>query len=213
MTTELISRQVRDHIDSFVPPRAAELQAMEDYARRTGFPIVGPATGYLCYQIGRMIGAREVFEMGSGYGYSTAWFAQAVMENGGGTVHHVVWDQDLSRRAQGHLSKLGFEGLIQYHVAEAVHTLEQVAGPFDLIFNDINKQAYPESLPIIKDKLRPGGVLIVDNMLWGGGVFDESDKSSSTQGVRELTRLIIDDPDWIASLIPVRDGLVVAYKK
>jgi caffeoyl-CoA O-methyltransferase len=213
ITTELISSQVQDYIHRFVPPRAAELQAMEDYARRTGFPIIGPAAGYLCYQIARMIGARQVFEMGSGYGYSTAWFAQAVKENGGGTVHHVVWDQALSRRAQGHLSKLGFEGLIQYHVAEAVHTLGQVPGPFDLIFNDIDKQAYPESLPVIKDKLRPGGVLIVDNMLWGGRVFDEGDQAFSTQGVRELTRRIIEDPDWIASLIPVHDGLVVAYKK
>jgi predicted O-methyltransferase YrrM len=68
-------------------------------------------------------------------------------------------------------------------------------------------------LPVIADKLRPGGVLIVDNMLWGGRVFDESDNSPSTQGVRELTRLISTDPNWIASILPIRDGLLVAYKK
>jgi predicted O-methyltransferase YrrM len=86
-------------------------------------------------------------------------------------------------------------------------------GPFDLIFNDIDKQAYPASLPYIKQKLKPGGVLIVDNILWNGRVFDESDDSTSTGGVRELTKLITSDHDWIVSLLPVRDGLIVAYKK
>ena len=66
--------------------------------------------------------------MGSGYGYSTAWFARAVKENGGGVVHHVVWDEKLSKLASGHLSRLGYEGLIQYHVAEAVGDPARAAG-------------------------------------------------------------------------------------
>jgi predicted O-methyltransferase YrrM len=103
--------------------------------------------------------------------------------------------------------------LVEYHVAEAVETLQDTPGPFDLIFNDIDKQAYPTSLPSIKKKLRSGGLLIVDNIFWSGRVFDESDKSSSTEGVRELTQLITSDPDWIVSLLPVRDGLILAYKK
>ena len=102
-----IAPEVREYLDSLVPPRAAEVQAMEDYARQEGFPIVGPASGQLCYQVARMIGARQVFELGSGYGYSTYWFARAVRENGGGTVHHVVWDEALSRQARGHLQRLG----------------------------------------------------------------------------------------------------------
>jgi predicted O-methyltransferase YrrM len=64
---------------------------MEADAERTGFPIIGPVAGHYCYQIARMVKATKIFEMGSGFGYSTAWFARAVMENGGGVVHHVVW--------------------------------------------------------------------------------------------------------------------------
>ncbi len=143
---------------SLVPPREPEMQEMEKYAEETDFPIIGAAAGYYCYQIARMIKARSVFEMGSGYGYSTAWFAKAVKENGGGVVHHVVWDAKLSEMARGHLSRLGFDGLIQYQVAEAVETLRGTSGTFDLIFNDINKEAYPASLPLIKEKLRSGGV-------------------------------------------------------
>ena len=212
MTADPVPTQVRDYLDSLVPPRPAEMQAMEAYAQEHGFPIVGPASGYFCYQIARMIGARHVFELGSGYGYSTAWFARAVQENGGGTVHHVVWSEELSQKARGHLSALGFTDIVQYHVSEAVQTLRDAAGPFDLIFNDIDKHGYPDSLPVIEAKLRPGGVLIIDNMLWHGKIFDASDRSPDTEGVRTFTQRITTSPAWIASLVPIRDGLIVAYK-
>jgi predicted O-methyltransferase YrrM len=213
MAMELMPAQVQTYLDDLVPPRPAEMQAMESDARRTDFPIIGPASGHLCYLIARMIGARRVFELGSGYGYSTAWFAQAVKENGGGVVHHVVWDEGLSQKARGHLQTLGLGDVVQFHVNEAVQTLQETAGPFDLIFNDIDKHGYPASLPVIAQKLRPGGVLVIDNMLWSGQIFDTNDQSPDTQGVREFTQRITTDPAWIASLVPLRDGLIVAYKR
>ncbi len=211
--SELDFSTVQDFLISLVPPRDAEMAAMEEYARKTNFPIIGPAAGYACYQIARMISARSVFELGSGYGYSTAWFARAVTENGGGVVHHVVWDKKLSNQAREHLARLNFDGLVKYHVGEAVDTLRHASGQFDIIFNDIDKKGYPASLPIIKEKLRPGGVLIIDNMLWHGRIFDKSDHSEDTDGVRALTEAITRDPDWIATLTPVRDGMIIAYRR
>src|SRR6266498_3814075 len=148
MAFDPIPTQVQEYLDSLVPARAAELQAMEAYAKETSFPIIGPSSGQLCYQVARMIGARRAAD-----------------------------------------------------------------GPFDLIFNDIDKHRYPASLPVIAEKLRPGGVLIIDNMLWHGNIFDAADHSADTEGVREFTQLITTDPAWIASLVPIRDGLIVAYKK
>jgi predicted O-methyltransferase YrrM len=212
-------RGVQEFLTTLVPPRPDEMVQMEKYAEEHKFPIIGPAAGYACYQIARMTGARRIFEMGSGYGYSTAWFAKAVKENmaqdGGsrGVVHHVVWDEKLSEMAVKHLSRLELDPFVEYHVAEAVETLRGMAEPLDLIFNDIDKQAYPASLPVIKEKLRRGGVLITDNILWSGRIFDEKDSSPSTEGVREFTRLIARDPDWIISVLPVRDGVMVALKK
>src|SRR6266704_2782023 len=87
----LVAPRVAAYLDALVPPRPARLAELEAAARRTGFPIIGPATGHLCYLLARLSNARNVFELGSGFGYSTAWFARAVKENGGGTVHHVVW--------------------------------------------------------------------------------------------------------------------------
>lgn len=205
--------QLRDYLDSLVPERPAEVQAMEAYAREHNFPIIGPASGHFCYQVARMIGARRVFELGSGYGYSTAWFAKAVQENGGGEVYHVVWDEKLSQQARGHLSALGYDDIIKYRVSEAVQALRETEGPFDLIFNDIDKQGYPESLAVIAEKLRPGGVFIFDNMIWSGRIFDNDDQSPSTQSVRKSTQQITTSPEWVASLIPIRDGLMLGYKK
>ena len=211
--SEINYQSVQDYLTSLVPPREPELQKMEEIAEKNDFPIIGPVCGYYCYQLARMINAQSVFELGSGYGYSTAWFAKAVKENGGGVVHHTVWDEDLSKRAQGHLSALGSADVVEFHMAEAVETLRQTQGPFDIIFNDIDKDGYPDSLPVIKEKLRHGGILIIDNMLWHARIFDKNDHSPATEGVRSFTDEITNDPDWIVSLIPVRDGVIIAYKK
>jgi predicted O-methyltransferase YrrM len=208
--------RVTTYLDGLVPERPAELRRMEAAARRTGFPIIGPACGHVCYLVARLTGARRIFELGSGYGYSTAWFARAVVENPGGPrrgrgeVHHVVWDEALSRRARAHLDALGYGGIVRYHVSEAVAALESAPGRFDLIFNDIDKEGYPGSLPAIRRKLRPGGVLIVDNLLWDGRIFSRSDRTAATRGVRELTRLVMGDRRWTATIVPIRDGLLVA---
>ena len=208
-----ITPEIATYLDSLVPTRPDELRDMERVAESTNFPIIGPASGQLCYLVARMIGAKRIFELGSGYGYSTAWFARAVRENGGGEVHHVVWDEDLSRRARKHLEQLGYTDLVRYHVAEAVETLRTTDGPFDLIFNDINKRDYPASIDVITPKLRRGGVLIIDNLLWSGRILDASDTTEDTEGVRAVTRRIMESDDWIASIVPVRDGVLVAYRK
>ena len=67
-------------------------------------------------------------------------------------------------------------------------------------------------LPVIDEKLRSGGVLIVDNVLWSGKIFDPGDKSPATEGIREMTRLLTGNPAWTVSIIPIRDGVLVARK-
>jgi caffeoyl-CoA O-methyltransferase len=210
---DILAAGISTYLDALVPARPAEMQAMERRAAEARFPIIGPAAGQLCYLLARMIGARRVFELGSGYGYSTAWFARAVRENGGGDVHHVVWDEELSREARRHIAALGYDDLVHFHVGEAVETLRGMAGPFDLVFNDIDKSGYPESLAVIAPRLRRGGVLIVDNLLWSGRVLDPADQSADTNGVRELTRRIMQSEEWISSIVPIRDGVLVAYKQ
>ena len=213
MNEHLIARSVTDYLSSLVPPRSPEIMDMEQYARDQSFPIIGPTVGNLCYLIARLVRATRVFEMGSGFGYSTAWFARAVQENGGGVVHHVVWDNDLSLRARKRLTSLGYGKIMKYTVGEAVQALRNEKGPFDLIFNDIDKHAYPESLDVIEKKLGTGGVLIVDNMFLRGRIFDEANHSEVVEGVRTMTNRVANNPGWISSIIPMRDGVLVAFKQ
>jgi caffeoyl-CoA O-methyltransferase len=212
MTMDLLSPQVTAYLDGLVPKRDPILADMETLAVKSDFPIIGPATGHLCYLLTRLTGARRVFELGSGYGYSTAWFARGVKENGGGKVHHVVWDAELSAKAQHYLQRLGLADVVEFTVGEALATLEKTSGTFDLIFNDIDKQGYPAALGPIAAKLRPGGVLIADNLLWHGRIFDPADRSPATEGIRAFTELVAADNRWISSLIPIRDGVMVAYR-
>jgi predicted O-methyltransferase YrrM len=215
---EILNPDLARYIDSLVPERPAELRGMEDWAREHDFPIIGPACGHICYEVARMLGARRIFELGSGYGYSTAFFARAVKENiarqsrDGVAVHHVVWDEELSSRARTHLTALGCADVVTFHVSEAVSTLRQTEGPFDLIFLDIEKKDYPSALPAIEEKLRPGGVLIVDNMIWSGRVYDDREQAEDTNGVRALTRALTTSPRWISLIVPIRDGLLIAYR-
>jgi predicted O-methyltransferase YrrM len=213
MSAEPIPLQLATYLDGLVPARSPQLRAMEAEAATTRFPIIGPASGQLCYLLARLIQARTVFELGSGFGYSTAWFARAVLENGGGTVHHTVWDQGLSDQAREYLAALGLGEVVRYRVAEAVQALRETPGPFDLIFCDIDKVGYPAALPVMEAKLRRGGVLITDNLLWHGRILDSTDASPETMAIREYTRLITTSPAWVASLVPIRDGLLVAQRR
>jgi caffeoyl-CoA O-methyltransferase len=188
------------------------LLEMEQRAAETNFPIVGPVVGQLFYWLTRLTGARCVFELGSGYGYSTAWFAFAVRDNGGGEVHHTVWDAELSQQAQDYLRRMGLSDVMTYHVGEAVETLQRVGGEYDLIFCDIDKRGYPDSLPVVKQHLRVGGLALYDNMLWNGRVWDAQDHSEATEAIRMLTQQMRRDPDLQTVLFPMRDGVLAAIK-
>ncbi|MGH2582073.1 MAG: O-methyltransferase [Anaerolineales bacterium] len=209
---DILSPQLTDYLTNLIPPRVPELQKMEAYAEEHNFPIIGPICGHLCYVLARTLGAKRVYELGSGYGYSTAWFARAVQENGGGEVHHVVWDEKLSEMARGHLKVLGYEGIVKYTVAEAVQALSSSPAGYDIIFMDIDKEGYVKAVPTIYEKLRSGGLLIVDNILWSGRIFDDKDQSPATSTIRELTGVMTNNDRWATSIIPIRDGLLVAAK-
>lgn len=210
MSIPLLDPRIASYLDELVPARHPVMLEMEADALRTGFPIIGPASGHLCYLLARLTGARQVCELGSGFGYSTAWFARAVRENGGGRVQHIVWDAALSERARGYLGRMGLDTEVEFHVGEAVERLRALAGPFDLIFNDIDKEGYPDSLEVIEARLRPGGLLIADNLLWSGRILDPSDQSPATNGIREFTARIAANPGWAGSIVPIRDGVMVA---
>ncbi len=188
------------------------LKEMEREAAKTGFPIVGKAAGKVCYLLTRLIKARSVFEMGSGYGYSTAWFAMAVRDNGGGRVYHTVWDEQLSQRAKDYLGRMGLTAFVTFSVGEAVSILRSFKESFDCIFIDIDKDGYPDAVQVAKERLNGGGLIIMDNMLWHGRIFDRTDQDPTTRAIRKATGMLVEDENFVTVLLPIRDGLLVAAK-
>ena len=159
----------------------------------------------------QLIGARRVFELGSGYGYSAYWFLQGMSPEG----RVIMTDgSDANRKlAMFHHDRLGTKDRVEFHVGNAVDILRETDGPFDIIFNDIDKEQYPDAYHAAVHKLHPGGLFITDNTLWSGRVADKSNKDEATEGVREFNRLLFADWDLFPVILPIRDGLAVAVKK
>src|SRR5262249_49461759 len=184
---------------------------MEVLARERRFPIVGPLVGRLLSVLTRSIGARRVFELGSGYGYSALHFARAVGEQG--EVHCTDLSPENVGLAEGFLKRAGVWGRVTYHREDAATALRRVGGSWDIIYNDIDKEGYPEIVDLAHAHLRSGGLFITDNVLWYGRVLPgEDDGTPSTRGVKAFTERLLKHPGFLATIEPTRDGVAVALK-
>lgn len=186
-------------------------RAMEDEAERRDFPIVGPLVGRSLVVLARSIGARRVFELGSGYGYSALHFARAVGADG--EVHCTELSEDNVRAAEDYLTRAGVWDRVTYHREEATAALRRVGGTWDVVYNDIDKSGYPETVDLAYAHLRPGGLFVTDNVLWSGRVLPGGDDgSANTAGVREFTRRLFAHPGFQTFVNPTRDGVAVALR-
>ena len=116
-----------------------------------------------------------------------------------------------SKRAMKYLRRARLAARVTPLVGDALGHLERERGTFDVILNDIDKWQYPEVLPVARKKLRKGGLLITDNMLWSGRVLRKRG-DRNTRGIQELTRLLYRAPDFYTTLLPIRDGVTVSLK-
>jgi len=184
---------------------------MEALGAEKRFPIIGPQVGALCYQLAVACGARHVFEMGSGFGYSAWWFARAVGPSG--RVHCTDGSAANRDQAQAFLEEAGLWSRVRYEVGDATTTLARQRGPFDVVFIDVDKEGYPAAFEVAVNRLRPGGLLITDNTLWSGRVIDGlGDGSAATAGVVEYMRRARAHPSLATTLIPLRDGVAVSVR-
>ncbi len=203
--------QVNEYLARVQPPSEGVTAEMEAYGLEIGFPFIGPLVGRLLAMLTRMIGARRVFECGSGYGYSALWFADAVGDRG------EVWCTDTSTehaaKAEEFLGRAGLWDRIRFRIGDANEILAETEGPFDVILVDIDKQDYPSTLERTVPKLRPGGLLITDNLLWDGDVLRETPNHEWTPAIREYTRLLFAHPALETVILPLRDGVGVSRRR
>lgn len=200
-----------DYLLSVLPPRDAVLAHMEADAALRGIPIVGPAVGRLLAQVVRIAGARRVFELGSAIGYSTIWLARAVGEDG--HVFYTDGSEENAAEARRNLAEAGVADRVTVLVGDALTRLDETEGEFDLVFNDVDKEGYPDVLRRAVPRLRVGGLLITDNVLWDGALrLPACEDDAETAAIREFNRLCYEHPDLSATILPLRDGVSVVRR-
>lgn len=202
---------VEDYLTKLYDDDDPVRREMEALAEENDFPIVGLISGQHLYQLTRMIGAKRVFELGSGYGYSALHFARAVGQNG--EVHCTDLSAENIALAEKFLAQAEVWDRVTYHQEEATAALKRVGGIWDVIYNDIDKDAYPTTIELAYHHLRSGGLFITDNLFLSGSVLEDNDNASvSTQGVKEFTQRLFAHPGFMTTIFPVRDGLSVALR-
>jgi predicted O-methyltransferase YrrM len=198
------------YMDALRPIADEVVDEMERFALEHKFPIIGPEVGHFLFALARFSGAKRVLELGSGYGYSAVWFARGMGE--GGHVDCTDGDLDNRQRALEYHQRAGLSERVTFHVGDALEIAAGLTGPYDIVFNDIDKQGYPDSIAVAKRLLRPGGLFMTDNALWYGHVLDTEPEHDSTRGVIEFNRRMAADPDFDRVIVPIRDGVHLAVK-
>jgi len=198
-----------DYIQNLRPSKDRVLAQMEAEAKAKGFPIIGPLVGPLLRQLAFTSGAKRIFELGSGYGYSAYWFAGGMRK--GGRIICTDNSEENRSKALGYLKRGGFESLVDFKVGDALEILSRYKGPFDIILNDIDKEDYPRALELAIPRLKSGGLFISDNVLWSGRIFDKN-PAPSTKAILDFNRMLFTRKNLLSSIIPIRDGLAIAVK-
>ena len=222
---DVLHPSINEYLLEVIPERDEVLTEMEAYAQENRFPIVGPLVGRVLHQLVLLTNPTRIFEMGSGFGYSAYWMAKALRQQEAGIIC-TDGSQENADRAAGYLTRGGIANRIDYRVGNALEIIDETEGEFDIIYNDIDKDGYPEAFHKAIPRLRSGGLFITDNMLWLGRVvtydtdtdaqgLDEEEQwvHNTTVGVKELTRLLYNSPDVFTTIIPLRDGVSVAIKR
>src|SRR5271154_5741265 len=206
-----IKGSVEKYLYDILPKRDPVLAEMERYAKKHDIPIIGPAVGRMLYLLAQISGARHIFEMGSAIGYSTIWLARAAGPKG--KVFYTDGDPANAQRAREYFRRAGVAKRINVQVGDALELLKKTPGKFDLIFNDVNKDQYPDALRVALPKLRRGGLFITDNALWSGkAARPAAADDAATLGVKEFNRLVYASEELYPVLIPLRDGVTVCRK-
>ncbi len=210
LTYQITSEPVENYLYSVLPARDEVLTQIEAEALKRDIPIVGPAVGRFLHQLALISGAKNIFELGSAVGYSTIWWARAVGD--GGRVVYTDGDRKKADEARGYFERAGVANRITIKVGDALELLSEQKQEFDIIFCDIDKEDYPRAFRLALPRLRQGGLLVADNVLWSGRVTQKNPEEASTKGILEFNRLLYSSPDLFPTILPIRDGVAVAVK-
>jgi len=214
-----MGRIVPDLVEQYLSHLNHQSDAVLQQVARAGaerhLPLVDAEVGALLRVIATSIGAARVLEIGTAIGYSSIWLAGALPADG--TLMTMELDPDRAREARANIACAGLGDRVVVMIGDARSLIAKVAGPFDLIFQDGDKQLYGPMLDRLVDLLRPRGLLITDNVLWDGEVVPGFVASPTrtvedTRAIAEYNERLNAHPRLRTATVPLRDGVAIAVK-
>lgn len=206
----IIQHDQAEYLDQLLTQNDPLLAEMEAYAAEHRVPIADREVARFLEITARLSGARKALEIGMAIGYSVVHLARGMGEQG--VVVTIEPSDEMIQAASGYLKRAGLLDRVEIEKGKALEVMPTLTEEFDLLFIDAVKEEYSQYLDLGLPRLRTGGVVIVDNLLWGGRVAGD-DAESSTVALREFNPYFINHPQLLAEVLPVGDGLGYAVKR
>ena len=209
----ILKTEQAEYLDNLLPASDDLLAEMEAYAAEHGVPIADREVARFVEITARAINAERALECGMAIGYSVIHMLRGMSDEG--RVVTIDPSEDMIQRAGEYLTRAGMRERVQIEKGFALEVIPRLDETFDLLFIDAVKQEYRGYLDLALPKLRRGGVVICDNLLWGGQVAGEirsDDQKSSTEALREFNKYFVNHPQLRAEVLAVGDGLGYAVK-
>jgi len=205
----IIQREQAEYLDQLLPSGDPLLAEMEAYAAEHSVPVADREVARFLEITASATGARKALEIGMAIGYSVVHLARGMGEQG--LVVTIEPSDEMISAASGYLERAGLRRQVRIEIGKALEVMPHLNETFDLLFIDAVKEEYKQYLDLGLPRLRTGGVVIVDNLLWGGKVAGD-DTEASTVALREFNPYFINHPQLRAEVLPVGDGLGYAVK-
>lgn len=193
------------------PPILAELNRTTHLNVMRPRMLSGNLQGQFLKMLCGLIGARRVLEIGTYTGYAAISMAMGVVD--GGMVHTIDINDELEDMVRDFVHRSGMEERICFHVGDACEVIPRLDELFDLVFIDADKRQYLDYYHLVFDRVRPGGMIVADDVLWDGKVVDPRSRDAQTQGILEFNDFVHSDSRVENILLPVRHGLMLIRKK
>lgn len=209
----IIRKEQAEYLSGLLPERDELLKDMELYSAVHHVPSSDPEVALFLAITAQAMQAKSALEVGTAIGYGAIVLARAMDE--GSLVTTIDPSEARITTAREYIDRAGLSSRISIQKGEALNVIPSLKGPFDLAYVDAIKEEYPQYLEAIIPKLRKGGVIVADNVLWKGQVAGEvlaPDQTASTSALREFNRLITSHPKLSAIILPLGDGLAYGVK-
>lgn len=209
----IIHREQAEYLERLLPPSSGIVGEMEADAERNRVPVADREVALFLEITARAIGARRVLEIGMAIGYAALHMANAMGAEG--LVVTIEPNDEMIRRAEDYLGRAGLRERVRIERGRALEVISNLKETFDLVYIDALKEEYRGYLDLSLPLLREGGVVVVDNVLWGGqvaGQIRSDDQRASTEALREFNEHFVNHPQLRAEVLSFGDGIGYAVK-